>query len=256
MSDAIYNDAHVVISSIIGREFNNPLGASAFPILARLTGAQCGGEPAVLDAGCGRGRTAIWWAGTGGGTVDGFDPSEPMLAEARQRAESAGLGTRIRFFKATFSTFRPDVSYDLVIAHDVLAYCTDRGADTSRLASFLKPRGVMSVTDYWADPDAAGLAGVIDKWGITTPARFGDHVDFFAGIGLRILFHFDTTRQYRAHWARILDVVGRMRPQLEAAAGTPAVETYRARVLAILAAVDGGGYGHCWSILEAPHDHD
>ena len=61
----------------------------------------------------------------------------------------------------------------------------------------------------------------------------------------------DTTRRCRTHWATLLDRLTPRRASLEAQVGRPAVDAFAAQVRAILAAIDGGAFGHLWAVLEA-----
>ncbi len=248
MSDPIYNETHVVISRVLGRNFNNPLGPAALRLLSRLI--QNHAAPRILDAGCGRGRTAIWWAQHTGATIDAFDPSRAMLDEALENVATTGLEARIRLFHTDISGYRADEPYDLVMAHDVLCYSGDRAADALVLAGLLKDGGILSISDYWRDRDSVAVGDVLGEWGIGTPLPFRDQTDLLTRNVLLPLFQWDTTRQYRDHWFEMRqNLADRRRDVLELVDQADA-DGFGNKIDAILRAVDGGGYGHCWSILE------
>jgi len=85
----------------------------------RLAARTClAGEPRqVLDIGCGTGDMTLTLArlAAAGTTITGLDYSPPMLARARQKADRAGLGGRVRFIHgdATKLPF-PDGQLDCV----------------------------------------------------------------------------------------------------------------------------------------------
>ena len=250
MSETIYNQAHVAMSRILGRHYNNPLGEAAFPLLARLLAEH--EAPTVLDAGCGRGQTAIWWAEHSEARVDAFDPSLAMLEDARERAGESASTSRIRFYQADFASYRAADRYQLILAHDVLCYSGQWLTDARRLAGFLAPGGILSVTDYYKEGDAPEVRGVLNAWGIAEPQSFAEHGQVAAALGLRALFHFDTTRNYREHWAGLRLVLESKRCAAEEMIGRDGVDAFAAQIDAILSAVAGGRFGHCWTIMEVP----
>ncbi len=73
----------------------------------------------VVDVGCGAGRNAVPIAAEGASVV-GLDAAWPMLWAARQRADAAGLGSRVSLVQAPMDALPlNDASFDLVIAHGV-----------------------------------------------------------------------------------------------------------------------------------------
>lgn len=248
MSDNIYNEDHVAVSRLLGREYNNPLGEAAFPLLKRLVCAPA--RPDILDAGCGRGQTACWWARQAGAWVDAFDPSGAMLTEANTRARALGVDRQIRFQQADIAGFHSSSRYDLAIVHDVLCYSPQRDADLLKLGALLKPGGVLSVSDYYRDGDSPKVSGVLAAWGIQPPLPFERPAKVLEGRGFRALFHFDTTRQYRHHWEGLSAVLKAKWSQIETSVGKAATVGFAAQIEAILDAVHTGEFGHCWTIWE------
>ena len=79
---------------------------------------QSGGR--VADVGCGHGASTMIIAhGYPSAEVVGFDYHEASIAEARRRAEAAGLADRVRFEVAAANGF-PRSGYDLVTCFDCL----------------------------------------------------------------------------------------------------------------------------------------
>lgn len=248
MSSQIYDEAHVAISRLIGRQYNNPLGESAFPLLRRLLGAT--GKPTqVLDVGCGRGQTALWWARYGARVV-AFDPSVAMLKEAEMLIKGAGFLDAVSFSCADIQTFRPDGEFDLIIVHDVLCYSDDRARDLSQLATFCGPRGLLSLSDYFGDIDAAEVKAIVSAWGIQNPLSFGQYRSLFNGLPLDILLIDDTTRRYAEHWCDIRRRIDGRRTQLVEGVGSAAVERLETQIKAIEEAIESRRFGHLWSIVE------
>jgi SAM-dependent methyltransferase len=74
----------------------------------------------VADVGCGHGVSSIVIAqGYPAAEVIGFDYHDESIAEARRRAEAAGLSDRVRFEVAAADAF-PGTGYDLVASFDCL----------------------------------------------------------------------------------------------------------------------------------------
>ena len=111
---------------------------------AAALGAEHGGLR-VLDVGGGDGGDAVPLAAAGH-HVTVLDPAPSWLAEARRRAEEAGVGDRLR--TVVGSVDDPSVAgdgYDLVLCHFVLQYRPADSGDVGRLASALRPGGRLSV---------------------------------------------------------------------------------------------------------------
>jgi SAM-dependent methyltransferase len=74
----------------------------------------------VADVGCGHGASAILIAeGYPSAQVMGFDYHDESIAQARRRAEAAGVSDRVRFEVAAADAF-PGSGYDLVASFDCL----------------------------------------------------------------------------------------------------------------------------------------
>lgn len=74
----------------------------------------------VADVGCGHGASTVLMAQAfPGSTFVGYDYHEGSVATARERAEAAGVGDRVRFEVASAQDF-PGTGYDLVTMFDAL----------------------------------------------------------------------------------------------------------------------------------------
>ena len=100
----------------------------------------CGGDRAILDAGCGTGGNLEWLARyAGNGRVVGIDLVSTALEFCRKRSHE-----RLAQASATDLPFA-DESFDLVTSFDVLVQIPDRGADEraiSEMFRVLKPGGI------------------------------------------------------------------------------------------------------------------
>lgn len=101
----------------------------------------------VLDVGGGDGRDALALA-EAGHHVTLLDPAPSWLAEARRRAESAGVGERLVAVEGSIDDLGPvGGGFDLVLCHNVLHYrpAETGAADVRRLAQAVRPGGRVSV---------------------------------------------------------------------------------------------------------------
>ncbi|WP_345521180.1 methyltransferase domain-containing protein [Nocardioides conyzicola] len=115
--------------------------------LGRQTAALGGGEGGlrILDVGGGDGGDAVPLA-EAGHDVTVLDPAPSWLAEARRRAEEAGVGDRVRTLEGTVDDLSAaGDGYDLVLCHCVLQYRPADSGDVGRLAAALRTGGRLSV---------------------------------------------------------------------------------------------------------------
>jgi SAM-dependent methyltransferase len=97
----------------------------------------------VLDVGCGNGALALAVAPqvAPAGDVVGLDLSRPMLAEARRRADAAGLGnTRFDHGDAQVHPV-PEAAFDVVMSRFGVMFFADPAAAFANLAHALRPGG-------------------------------------------------------------------------------------------------------------------
>jgi 2-polyprenyl-3-methyl-5-hydroxy-6-metoxy-1,4-benzoquinol methylase len=106
---------------------------------------QSGGR--VADVGCGHGAsTMIIAEGYPNAEVVGYDYHEGSIAEARRRAEAAGLGNRLRFEIAPADAFRGS-GYDLITCFDCLHDMGDPVAVSRHLRGALADDGAWMIVE-------------------------------------------------------------------------------------------------------------
>ena len=106
----------------------------------------------ALDIGSGTGWVVEQLLAAGA-TVDGSDLAEPALRDLRQRHPESDF---FRLAIGTDGVPRPDGSYDVVTAMDVLYHVTDDSqwqTAVAELARVLKPGGRLVITDTLGDSD-------------------------------------------------------------------------------------------------------
>lgn len=128
----------------------------------------------VHDIGCGRGEMARAMADRWPNSrVIGSDLSEAMLDEAR-----AG-GGRVEWPRLDLATWTPEPIHDLLYANAVLHWLTDHEQVFPRLASGVRPGGVLAVQmpQSWPQPSHATFRRVLAR---TVPHRPELHARFEA----------------------------------------------------------------------------
>jgi len=137
----------------------------------------------VLDVGCGVGRWSRMLAERGA-RVTGMDLSPTMIAEARRRADSAGLADRCRFLVQDLAHLDAGDQFDLMVGVTVLQHILDPDAlrtAVQRMTEHLAPGGRMVLLE------AAPARGA--KYCDTTVfrARHRDvYLELFAQAGLEL----------------------------------------------------------------------
>jgi malonyl-CoA O-methyltransferase len=145
-------DGYAMWAESYDREAGNPVIAGEEEVIWRLIDASLSREALekgaldVLDVGCGTGRHALPLAARGAHVV-AVDPAPEMLAQARRRAEEAGL--KVDFGGSTIENLDPALGfYDLVLCCLVLSHVEDLNATVAALAAHVRPGGTLIVSDF------------------------------------------------------------------------------------------------------------
>ncbi len=107
-------------------------------------------DSTILDAGCGPGLVASAFLAEGH-RVFGVDLSAEMIARARNRC--ASYGDRARFEQASVMAAALPGDFDAAVSRYVVHHVPDPLAFVRRQVQFLKPGGVLVVSDHTTDPD-------------------------------------------------------------------------------------------------------
>jgi 2-polyprenyl-3-methyl-5-hydroxy-6-metoxy-1,4-benzoquinol methylase len=98
----------------------------------------------VLNAGCGSGELSLMLA-RAGHEVLGFDPEPQYVELARQNPLARAL-PHCSFAVSSIEDFTASAPYDCVLATDVLEHIEDDHAAFAKLASLVRPGGLILVT--------------------------------------------------------------------------------------------------------------
>ncbi|HET7596526.1 MAG TPA: methyltransferase domain-containing protein [Burkholderiales bacterium] len=104
----------------------------------------------VADVGCGHGASTVIMAQSyPEAEIVGFDYHEPSIQRARQAAEKAGVGKRIRFEVASAQNY-PGGDYDFVAVFDCLHDMGDPVGAAAHVRQSLKPEGTWMIVEPFA----------------------------------------------------------------------------------------------------------
>lgn len=169
------------------RETNRPPGGVRS--VAEIAGkALLSSDSRVLEVGTSTGITAVELARLVGCQVTAIDINPRSLAEARQRAENAGVADRIVFEERdAVDTGYPDGSFDLVFCGNVTSLIPDRDKALSEYLRLIKPGGFLAaIPMYYIDtPSDRLIADVSEAIQVPIEPLYRDYwLDFFSGQGI------------------------------------------------------------------------
>jgi tocopherol O-methyltransferase len=128
---------------------------------------QLGADDIVLDAGCGVGGSAIFFAKTFGARVVGVNISAGQLKRARRKADRAGLSDRVEFQEKDFcATDLPAGGFTKLYAIESIYHAEDIGRFIAEAARLLAPGGRIAVVDRFLarEPANADEARQYDRF--------------------------------------------------------------------------------------------
>jgi ubiquinone/menaquinone biosynthesis C-methylase UbiE len=138
----------------------------------------------VLDIGCGPGRLTIPFARHVGanGEVVALDIQERMLQKLRERVKNNRL-TNVRFILggAGQGKIREENSFDRSILVTVLGEIPDKKSALEEIYKALKPKGVLSITEVFPDPDFQRQSKVLQlakAAGFALDKKFGNMLTY------------------------------------------------------------------------------
>lgn len=126
----------------------------------------------ALSIGCGVGGRELRWAELGVfERLDAFDIAPATVAEARARAEAAGLAQQVQFEVRDFRTLNTEQSYDVVLAEHSLHHLAPMPQVVERVAQLLVPGGLFIVDEFvgptrfqWTDRQIQEAQAVLDRF--------------------------------------------------------------------------------------------
>jgi SAM-dependent methyltransferase len=140
------HDVHEGCERFFRPGYNANLVSSWLPALDGVV-AKLEQGAAVADVGCGHGASTIVMAQAfPRSRYTGFDYHDGSIATARERAEAAGVGDRVRFETSPAAAYAGD-RYDLVTMFDCLHDMGDPVGAARHVRSTLKPDGTWMIVE-------------------------------------------------------------------------------------------------------------
>lgn len=130
-----------------------------------LTAHGLGPASVIVDMGAGTGRFALA-AARRFGRVIAVDISPVMIAHLRQRASAQGL-RNVEAVQAGFLSYVPaHAPVDAVYTRNALHHLRDfwKALALGRMASFIRPGGVLLLRDLIYDATPSEIPAVLDRW--------------------------------------------------------------------------------------------
>jgi ubiquinone/menaquinone biosynthesis C-methylase UbiE len=132
------------------------------------------GDERVLDVACGTGHVAVALARRlMRGRVTAVDFSPGMLAQAREKAASAGL-TNIDFVERDMETLDWAASFDAAVCAFGIFFAEDMEAQLRRIARAVKPGGrvmTSNFTEDYMDPLRSLMVARLGQFGVVPPPQ-------------------------------------------------------------------------------------
>src|SRR5699024_5076519 len=142
---------------------------------------------AILDAGCGTGRTSAYIAEQYGSRVTALDNHPVMLEKARQRLSQVPIPVMVSQGSMENLPFA-DASFDYVIAESVLAF-TDTARTIPECCRVLKPGGVLLAVDMTLERPLADAEAkpIVDFYGVARLHTEQAWYSLFAAAGFKTI---------------------------------------------------------------------
>jgi ubiquinone/menaquinone biosynthesis C-methylase UbiE len=164
----------------------------------------------VLDAGSGRGTTAVHLAKTLGCRVMGITLEAEGVEAGVELAQQEGVADRVSFLQGDLSGARADIAaFDAAIMECVLSILPDKPAALERLFGVVCPTGYLGITDVTVNgPLPPELQGILAVAGCVADARsLEEYAALISNAGFRVV---ETTDLQDVLLGTLKDIKGKL----------------------------------------------
>ena len=169
-----------------------------------------GPDSLVLDAGSGKGTTAVHLAVTLGCRVMGITLEEDGVASGVELARQEGVADKVSFLQGDLADARADIAaFDVAIMECVLSILPDKPAALQRLHGVVCPGGRLGITDVTVNgPLPPELQGLLAVAGCVADARpLEEYVSLVTTAGFQVI---ETTDLQDVLLGTLKDIKGKL----------------------------------------------
>lgn len=244
----LYDDRHIrFLEALWGEGYLSPGGPEE--IARVLEGVPVAGKR-VLDIGCGAGGITLGLVRDhGAAQVTGIDVEGPVCAEARRKADAAGLSSQITITQVEPGPFPfPDGSFDLVFSKDSIVHIADKETLAREAFRVLSPGGWFAASDWLISHDGDPSPEMTEylrledlDFGMASPARYRAAL---AGAGFTDIALVNRNPWYREQArAELAQLTGPMRDRFDAILGVADIDAQISTWRAMIRVLESGE--HC-----------
>ena len=178
--------------------FLSILGSEWLPAIDGVHDALAAGGR-VADVGCGTGWSSIAIAlAYPQATVDGFDPDEDSIDQARTNAATMGVSDRVAFHEASAADAEPGDGYDLAMAFECIHDMSQPVPVLAAMRRLVADRGAVVVVDERTEERFTAPAGDMERilYGFSITTCLPDGMSDPGSVGTGTVMRPATLRAY------------------------------------------------------------
>lgn len=265
--ELVYNDAFIIISDLIGREFNNPFDKSLLDNI--LKKEIINSKSKVLDIGSGKGPICMYLARKVNAAYEGVELSTNMYKYAlKELAKDENKGLPIKYYNDDFLNLQlMNNTYDLLLGLDVFCYFENWDHLLARIFKILRSTGTLCFTTYFSTISTIDLNNnystnlnninnqikrVVDTWQIKVPQTVEWYVRKLQMYGFINVNITDSTDVYYSHWQEMQRRTLNKKDEISYQLGEEIYSKYISSIEVILRAVETKEYGHFLCFASKP----
>jgi SAM-dependent methyltransferase len=152
----------------------------------------------VLDAGCGLGGGALFWAQNYGAHVTAVTITSSHVDHVRQFAAWAGVADQITAIASNIVDFQFPEPFDTVVAFESSCYFHPRRQWMRRMFALLPPRALLCIADCFLGREE--YRRPVDSYWRTRLGTVEDYVELAARVGFELACFEDVSAEVVGFW--------------------------------------------------------